>query len=103
MLTLIGLLMYTSLVLRLLMRILEVRSLYDLDKNDLNTIRRSSENEDGMFNDCQCSDHEVEFCDNSSPTRCQRVLTVINRVVDLGIEKARNIQSSELLSSLGCI
>ena len=61
MLTLIGLLMYTSLVLRLLMRNLEVRSLYDLDKNDLNTIRRSSENEDGMFNDCQCSDHEVEF------------------------------------------
>ena len=53
--------MYTSLVLRLLMRILEVRSPYDLDKNDLNTIRRSSENEDGMFNDCQCSDHEVEF------------------------------------------
>ena len=37
-----------------------VRSLNDLDKNDLNTIRRSSENEDGMFNDCQCSDHEYD-------------------------------------------
>ena len=45
------------------MRILEVRSLYDLDKNDLNTIRRSSENEDGMFNDCQCSDHEFDDID----------------------------------------
>ena len=41
--------------------------------------------------------------DDSSPTRRQRVLTVINRVVDLGIEKARNIQSSECLSSLGRI
>ena len=30
-----------------------IRSLNDLDKNDLNKIRRSSEDKDGIFNDCQ--------------------------------------------------
>ena len=39
------------------------------------------------------------YYDNASPTRCQRVFTVIDRVVDLGIAKARNTQSGECLSS----
>ena len=51
------------------MRKLEVRSLHDLDKNVLNTIRRSSENEDGMFNDCQCSDREVDDIDSIDSER----------------------------------
>ena len=37
-----------------------IGSLNDIDKNNnLNTIRRASKNEDGIFDDCNCSDHEV--------------------------------------------
>ena len=54
----------------------------------------------GMVDD----DNDVHVnCDNASPTRCQRVFTVIDRVVDLGIAKARNTQSGESLSPLGRI
>ena len=45
----------------------------------------------------------IKTCDNASPTRCQRVFTVIDQVVDLGIAKARNTQSGESLSPLGRI
>ena len=32
----------------------------DIDKNNLNTIRRASENEEGISDDCHRSDHEVD-------------------------------------------
>jgi hypothetical protein len=41
-----------------------IRSLNNLDKDNLNNIRRSSDSKDGIFSDCQCSDHGVDNIDS---------------------------------------
>ena len=41
-----------------------IRSLNNLDMDNLNNIRRSSDSKGGIFSVCQCSDHGVDNIDS---------------------------------------